>query len=332
VRVNQLGNTDIRLSVIGLGTYAIGGGDYKFGWGPQDNKESIAAIRRAVDLGVNWIDTAPLYGLGHGEEIVGQALEGIRDKVIISTKCGLHMNETGDGFLFDLRSDSIRNEVETSLKKLKTDVIDLYQLHRPFPEEQLEEGWRTLEDLVKEGKIRYAGVSTFSLEQLKRVQSLYPIDFLQPYYSMLMPDIEDGILDYCAANNIGVIVYSTMASGLLTGKFTKERIKNLPENDLRHVLEHFKEPFLSANLQLVETLRVIAQRNNRTAAHLAIAWVLRRPEVTSAIVGARRPSQIEETAPAGDWVLTDKDKIELDVILKDHHARLKELKAKEESK
>lgn len=330
MRFNKLGNTDIQLSVIGLGTYAIGGGEDKFSWGPQDDKESIATIRRAVDLGINWIDTAPIYGLGHGEEIVGKALEGIRDKVIISTKCGLWLNETKDDFVFNLKKESIRSEIEASLKRLQTDVIDLYQLHRPFPEEQLAEGWRTLEDLVKEGKIRYAGVSTFTLEQLKRVQSIYPIDFLQPYYNMLMPDIEDGILDYCAGNNIGVIVYSTMATGLLTGKFTKERIKTLPKNDLRHLLDHFKEPFLSANLQLVETLRVMAQRNNRTVAQLAIAWVLRRPEVTSAIVGARRPSQIEETSPAGDWVLSEEDKKELDDILKDHHARLEELKAKEE--
>jgi aryl-alcohol dehydrogenase-like predicted oxidoreductase len=327
--INQLGNTDIQLSAIGLGTYAIGGGDYKFGWGPQDDKESIATIRRAVDLGINWIDTAPLYGLGHGEEIVGQALEGIRDKVIISTKCGLHMNETRDGFLYDLRRDSIRNEVETSLKKLKTDVIDLYQLHRPFPEEQLDDAWELMEELVKEGKIRYAGCSAFNLEQLKRVHAIYPVSFLQPCYNMLERTIEEGIMDFCGTNRIGIITYSSMATGMLSGKLTKERVENLPENDLRHVLDNFKEPFLSANLQLVETLRVIAQRNNRTVAHLAIAWVLRRPEVTSAIVGARRPSQIEETAPAGDWMLSDEDKEELDKILNEHHTRLNGLKAKE---
>lgn len=332
MRVNQLGNTDIQLSAIGLGTYAIGGGDYKFGWGPQDDKESIATIRRAVDLGINWIDTAPIYGLGHGEEVVGHALKGIRDKVIISTKCGLHMNETRDGFLYDLRRDSIRNDVETSLSKLKTDVIDLYQIHRPFPEEQLEDAWKLMEDLVKEGKIRYAGCSAFNLEQLKRVHALHPVIFLQPCYNMLERTIEEGIMDFCRINRIGMITYSSMATGLLSGKFTKERIKNLHGNDLRHVLDNFKEPFLSANLQLVETLRVIASRNNRTAAQLAIAWVLRRPEVTSAIVGARRPSQIEETAPAGDWVLSGEDKADLDTILKDHHARLKELKEQEESK
>jgi aryl-alcohol dehydrogenase-like predicted oxidoreductase len=325
--VKQLGNTGVKLSVIGLGTYAIGGGGYKFGWGSQDDKESIATIRQAVELGINWIDTAPLYGMGHGEVIVGQALEGIRDKVIISTKCGLWLNETKDDFVFNLKRESIRSEIETSLKRLQTDVIDLYQLHRPYPEEQLEEAWSTLADLVKEGKIRYAGVSTFTKEQLKRVHAIHPIAFHQPEYSMLEPSIEDDILDYCAANKIGVIVYSPMYSGLLTGKFSKERITTLPEDDLRHLLVSFKEPFLSANLQLVETLRTIASRNNRTAAHLAIAWVLRRPEVTSAIVGARRPSQIEETAQVGDWVLSEQDKKELDKILEAHHTRLQELNA-----
>ena len=325
MRMNQLGNTDIYLSVVGLGTYAMGGGEDKFSWGPQEDKNSLAAIDRALELGINWIDTAPVYGDGHAEEIVGQALKGRRDKVIISTKCGLRLNESKDDFVFDLSERNIRSEVEASLRRLKTDVIDLYQLHRPFPEAQLEEGWRTMADLVKEGKIRFAGVSTFTLDQLKFVQEIYPIKFLQPCYNMLMPDIEHGILDFCAANNIGVIVYSTMATGLLTGKFNKERIRNLPQNDLRHLLDYFQEPLLSANLLVVEKLRKIAERNRRSLAQLAIAWVLRRPEITSAIVGARKLSQIEQTAPAGDWVLSEQDKAELALILNPHQALLKKL-------
>lgn len=322
----QLGNTEINLSAIGLGTYAIGGGDYKFGWGPQDDKVSIDTIRRSVELGVNWIDTAPLYGMGHGEYIVGKALEGIREKVVISTKCGLHMNETKDDFVFDLKKESIRKEIESSLKKLKTDRIDLYQLHRPFPEEQLDEAWELMEELVSEGKIRYAGASAFSLEQLKRVQKIYPVSFIQPCYNMLDRTIEEnGIIDYCIQNNIGVITYSSMSTGLLTGKFTREMVAGLPENDLRHVLPYFKEPLLSANLEFVDKLRPIAQRNHKTVAQLSIAWVLRYSAITSAIVGARNPSQIEQTVPAGDWVLSPEDLKELDDLLNAHHTLLKSL-------
>jgi thioester reductase-like protein len=328
--INKFGDTDIYLSAVGIGTYALGGGGHKYGWGPQDDKESTAAIRRAVELGINWIDTAPVYGEGRAEKIVGQALDGIRDKVIISTKCGLHMDEKKEEFVYDLRRESIRAEVEASLKRLNTDVIDLYQLHRPFPEEQLAEAWRTMEDLVKEGKIRCAGVSAFSLEQMKRVQAIHPVKFLQPFYNMLYPAVEDeGILDYCRGSNIGVIAYSTMATGFLTGKFTREKLDRLPPDDLRRVLDHFQEPYFSVNLHLVEELRAIAERNNRTVAQLAIAWVLRRPEVTSAIVGARRPSQIEETVQAGDWVLSREDTAELDTVLSQHHTRLRELKNSE---
>ncbi|MGD2090253.1 MAG: aldo/keto reductase [Candidatus Aminicenantes bacterium] len=327
---NQLGNTDIRLSAIGLGTWAIGGGGYGFGWGPQDDKQSIDTIHRAIDLGINWIDTAPVYGLGHSEKIVGQAIKGKRDKLIISTKCGIVWGEYRN-IDFNLDKESVRAEVDESLKRLKIDVIDLYQIHKPMPEEKITEAWGVLADLVKEGKIRYAGVSSFSLEQLKQVQPIHPVAFLQPEYNMLQPGIEPDILEYCSGNHIGVIVYSPMCSGLLTGKFTREKVEALPADDWRRESSpYFQEPYFSANLQLVETLRVMAQRNNRTVAQLAIAWVLRRPEVTSAIVGARRPSQIEETAPAGDWVLSIEDKKEMDDILKDHHTRLEELKAKEE--
>jgi aryl-alcohol dehydrogenase-like predicted oxidoreductase len=325
MKINRLGSTDIRLSSIGLGTWAIGGGGYGFGWGPQDDKQSMDTIIRSIDLGINWIDTAPVYGLGHSEEIVGQAIKGKRDKVIISTKCGIVWGQDRN-VDFNLDKESVRAEVDESLKRLKVDVIDLYQIHKPVPAEKIEEAWGVLVDLVKQGKIRYAGVSSFTLEQLKQIQPIHPVAFLQPEYNMLQPAIEQDILGYCAANHIGVIVYSPMCSGLFTGKFTKEKVDALPADDWRRASSpYFQEPYFSAHLQLVEKLRPLAKRNNKTLSQLAIAWTLRRPEVTSAIVGARRPSQIEQTAPAGDWVLSEKDKAELDTILKDHHARLKEV-------
>ncbi|MFC2145903.1 aldo/keto reductase [Acidobacteriota bacterium] len=325
--LRKLGNTDIRLSVMGLGTWAIGGGNYQYGWGTQEDKDSIDTIHRSVELGISWIDTAPVYGLGHSEKVVGQAIRGIRDKVIISTKCGFRWDENRKLFP-SLKKESIRMEVEDSLKRLKIDVIDLYQIHKPMPEEDIEEAWGQIKELVKKGKIRYAGVSSFSLEQLKRVQDISPVSFIQPVYSMIQHGIEEeGILDYCAANHIGVVVYSPMGSGLLTGKFTKEKVESLPADDWRRKeAPFFQEPELSTNLELVEKLRPIAERNKKTLAQLALAWTLRRPEVTSAIVGARRPSQIEQTAPAGDWVLSDLDKIQLDKILDNHHIQLKKLK------
>jgi aryl-alcohol dehydrogenase-like predicted oxidoreductase len=326
MRINQLGNNDIHLSVMGLGAWAIGGGGYKYGWGSQEDKDSIATIRRAVELEINWIDTAPVYGGGHSEKVVGQAIKGIRDKVFISTKCGVKMAENQEDLVFSLKKESIRTEVEVSLKNLNTDVIDLYQIHIPEPEEDIEEAWNTLVELKKEGKIRFPGVSNFTLEMLQNIQAIHQVAFIQPEYSILEPSIEEGMLDYCAKNNIGIISFSPMYRGLLTGKFTKERAESLPQDDNRLTLDYFHEPFLSENLKLVEKLRTIAERNNKTLPQLAIAWVLRRSEVTSAIVGARKPSQIEQTAPAGDWILSEKDKSELDRILNEHHTMLKKLK------
>jgi aryl-alcohol dehydrogenase-like predicted oxidoreductase len=322
---NQLGNKDIRLSAIGLGTWAIGGGDYKYGWGAQDDKDSIATIHRALELGVNWIDTAPVYGDGHSEKIIGQALKGKRDSVFISTKCGVRMAENKNDLAFNLKKQSIRKELEASLKRLKVDVIDLYQIHIPQPEEDLLEAWATLAELEKEGKIRCTGVSNFTIEQLKQIQSVHSAAFIQPEYSILAPGIEDEMLGYCSKQNIGIISYSPMYRGLLTGKFTKKRAENLPNDDNRLTLENFKEPYLSANLQLVELLRSIAEKNNKTVAQLAIAWVLRRPEITSAIVGARKPSQIEQTAPAGDWVLSGKEISEIKAIIDAHNIQIKKL-------
>ena len=326
--VKQLGNSDIRLSAMGLGTWAIGGSGYDYGWGPQDDKDSIATIRRAIELGINWIDTAPVYGLGHSEEIVGEAIRGLRDRVFISTKCCFVWDENRE-ISCSLKKNSIRTEVEASLRRLKLDVIDLYQIHKPIPIEDIEEGWSTLADLMKEGKIRYAGVSSFTLEQLKRVHAIHPVIFIQPGYNMIQNEIEtDGVLEYCGLNNIGVVTYSSMYMGMLTGKFNAERVSNLPNDDYRRSEQYFNEPFLSENLRFVEKLRPIAERNNKTVAQLAIAWVLRRPEVTSAIVGARRPAQIEETIPAGDWVLSHADIMELDTVINEHHVQLKKLNSR----
>lgn len=314
MKTRKLGWTDLNLSTIGLGTWAMGGGGWKFSWGPQDDSESISAIQHAVELGINWIDTAPVYGLGHSEEIVGKAIKGLRDKLIIATKCERVWDK--DGNIFGrLKKESIHSEVEESLKRLKIGVIDLYQIHWPEPDEDIEEAWTALGDLIKEGKIRYAGMSNFNLEQLKRIQPIHPVASFQPPYSMLERGIEKELLEYCSENNIGVIVYSPMQKGLLTGKFTRERVQNLPEDDHRRRDPRFQEPELSANFKLVEELRLLAEKSGRTVAQLAIAWVLRRPEVTAAIVGARRPSQIEETVVAGDWTLSKEQIAAIDLLL-----------------
>ena len=315
MQTRQLGDSDLQLTTVGLGTWAIGGGNWDFGWGSQDDKESIAAIQRALDLGVNWIDTAAVYGLGHAEEIVAQATSGRRDKVIVATKCGLRWKEGGTMPFGQLDSASVRAECEASLKRLKTDVIDLYQVHWPNPDKDIETAWETIAQLIREGKVRYAGVSNFNVSQLRRVQRLHPVTSLQPPYSMLERGVEDGLLEYCAASHIGVLAYSPMEAGLLTGKYSKERIADLPQNDWRRGSKHFKEPRLSANLDLIEKLRSIAERNGITLSQLAIAWVLRRPEVTSAIVGARRPQQIEETVVAGEVTLSNQDIEEIDALL-----------------
>lgn len=322
MQTRKLGYTDLQLTTVGLGTWAIGGGGWAFGWGPQDDAESIAAIRRALDLGINWIDTAAVYGLGHSEEIVGRAIAGRRDQVILATKCGLVWDEGSTTPYGRLKAESVRREVEASLRRLNVEAIDLYQIHWPDPDADIEEAWGVIADLIREGKVRYGGVCNFSVEQIKRVQAIHPVASLQPPYSMLRRGIEKDLLPYCAANNIGVIVYSPMQAGLLTGKFSKERVANLPADDWRRRNSYFQEPELSANLALVEKLRPIAGRHGRTVAQLAIAWVLRRPEVTAAIVGARRPSQIEETAPASDWVLSAEDIAEIDALLAERERAL----------
>lgn len=306
MRTRRLGKTDLELTVIGFGSWAIGGGGWRNAWGPQDDSESIKAIKKALDLGINWIDTAAIYGLGHSEEIVGKAIKGISKKPIIATKCGLVWDEMKN-ISNRLKRESIKAEVEASLRRLDIGTIDLYQIHWPIPDEDIEEGWETMAQLVKEGKVRYIGVSNFNVSQMKRAQSIYPIASLQPPYSMLKRDIEEDILSFCNQNSIGVVVYSPMQKGLLTGKMTRERIASFPADDHRRNDPEFNEPLISYNLEFVNQLIPIAKKYNKTLAQLAIAWVLRRPEVTSAIVGARRPDQIAETVLAGDWKLPQED-------------------------
>jgi aryl-alcohol dehydrogenase-like predicted oxidoreductase len=311
----QLGFSDLHLTSIGLGTWAIGGGDWDYGWGPQDDARSREAIDKALELGINWIDTAPAYGLGHSEEVVGRAISGRRDEVILATKCGLVWDEGAHSTYGRLTAESVRQEAEDSLERLGVDVIDLYQIHWPDPEEQIEEAWAMIAELIEEGKIRYGGVSNFNVAQLKRIQPIHPVASLQPPYNMLERDIEDELLPYCAEHDIGVVAYSPMQSGMLTGKYDRESIAAMADEDWRKDSTHFTEPELSANLALVEGLRRIAERNGKTLPQLAIAWVLERPEVTAAIVGARTAEQIEETAAAGTWALSEADLDEIEALL-----------------
>ena len=309
----QLGDTELNLTTVGLGTWAMGG-PWQFGWGPQDDNEAIAAILTALDKGINWIDTAPIYGLGHSEELVGKALKQTKQKPLIATKCGLLWDEKNERAPC-LKKESIRKECHESLKRLGVEAIDLYQMHWPEPEEDVGEAWEEMAKLADEGKVRYIGVSNFNIEQIERIRKIHKVASLQPPYSMLHREVEDGLLEYCAQNNIGVIAYSPMQRGLLTGKFSQERLAGLPLDDHRRRNPDFHDPQFTATLQLVERLKEIAERNGTTCAQLAISWVLRRPEVTAAIVGARRPEQIAETAPASDWNLSEKDIEEIEKLL-----------------
>lgn len=316
MRTRRLGNSGIELTTVGLGTWAIGGGDWKFGWGPQDEQEAIDAVIKAVDLGINWIDTAAVYGDGKSETIVGRALQelGASRRPFVATKCSRLIQPDGN-VIGDLSRANLLREVEASLKRLDVDVIDLYQLHWPKPPEDIEEGWSAMAELVQQGKVRYIGVSNFNVEQMRRIQPIHPITSLQPPYSMIVRDVENVILDFCADQGIGVICYSPMYKGLLTGAFSAERMSQLDPGDHRVTDPNFQSPQLEQHLALVEGLRSIAERNNRTLAELAIAWVLRQPAVTAAIVGARRPDQITATAPAGDWELSAADIAAIDNLL-----------------
>jgi len=306
MQTRQLGNSDMHLTPIGVGAWAIGGSGWAFGWGYQDDEESVAAIREALDRGINWIDTAAVYGLGHSEEMVARAMEGRSKKPYVFTKCERVWNEKRE-IGKSLKRESIRREVEDSLRRLKLDVIDLYQIHWPEPEEDIEEGWTEMARLKEQGKVRFIGVSNFNVAQLKRAQAIAPITSLQPPYSLLSPEIEESILPYAAQNNIGVIVYSPMKSGLLTGSMTRERVAAMPDDDFRKRTPQFQEPRLTKNLEMVERMREVGMRHGRTPGEVAIAWTLRRPEVTAAIVGMRSAKQVDGVIGAMDFRLTDEE-------------------------
>ena len=316
MQTRKLGNSDLHITLVGYGAWAIGGSGWQFAWGSQDDNESIAAIHRALELGVNWIDTAAVYGLGHSEEVVGRALKEWRgSRPYIFTKCGLRGNAKGEVHKV-LSAESIRAEVEHSLRRLSVDVIDLYQIHwPPDPDSsELEEGWSTLADLKREGKVRWIGVSNFNVRQLRRAQAIAPVTSLQPRYSLVHREIEDEILPYCQREGIGVIVYSPMASGLLTGAMTRERAAGLPKDDWRGGHPDFTEPNLSHNLLLVDRMRDIANRHNRSVGEVAIAWTLGNPAVTGAIVGARNAPQAEGVMRAGELRLTDAEVNEIEAF------------------
>ncbi len=299
----QLGNSDLQISSIGFGAWAIGGGDWQFSWGHQEDDDSVAAIHRALELGINWIDTAAIYGLGHSEEVVAKALHGLTRKPYIFTKCSMRWDAERRIYR-SLKAGSIQEEVENSLTRLRVEVIDLYQIHWPDPADEIEEGWEAMVRLQKQGKIRWLGVSNFNVEQMRRAQTIAPITSLQPPYSLLNRKVEDEILPFCQQNHIGVINYSPMSSGMLTGKMTAERIQKMPQDDWRRKSPNFNEPKLSRNLKLVELLREIGDAHQVEPGVVAVAWTLRNPAITAAIVGARNARQVEGTVKAADFRLS----------------------------
>ena len=304
--LRTLGNSDLQLTPIGFGAWAIGGGNWEFAWGPQDDNESVSAIHRALDLGVNWIDTAAIYGLGHSEEIVAKALKSTSHKPLVFTKCSMRWH--ADRSIYrSLKAESLAEELEGSLRRLGVETIDLYQIHWPNPEAEIEEGWEALNRFREQGKVRWIGVSNFNVDQMKRVQKYGPITSLQPPYSMLRRAIEPEILPFTKANHIGVINYSPMVSGLLTGKMTAERIAALPADDWRKRAAEFNEPRLSRNLKLVELLREIGSGHSVEPGVVAVAWTLRNPAITAAIVGGRSAQQVDGIAPALDFRLNDEE-------------------------
>jgi aryl-alcohol dehydrogenase-like predicted oxidoreductase len=309
MNTKRLGNSDLLITPIGFGAWAIGGGGWEFAWGGQDDSDSVAAIREALDAGVNWIDTAAVYGLGHSEEVVARALEGMKNRPYVFSKCGMVWNERRE-IGHSLKADSVRRECEASLRRLKVEAIDLYQIHWPNPDQDIEEGWAALAALKREGKVRHIGVSNFSVAQMERAQAIAPITSLQPRYSLLHREVEEDILRFAARENVGVIAYSPMASGLLTGAMTPERIAALPADDWRKRHPDFQGLRLYRALRLVRLLRRIGRLHDRTPAEVAVAWVLHNPAVTGAIVGARRPGQVRGVVGAAGlrlspWELAD---------------------------
>jgi len=335
----RLGNTGIKLTTVGLGTWAMGG-PWEFGWGPQDDAEAVAAIVRALELGINWIDTAPAYGLGHSEELVARALKQTGARPFIATKCGILWDDAGRK-ISCLKKQSVLGECDDSLRRLDVETIDLYQMHWPVPAEDVDQAWEAMIECLDKGKVRHIGVCNFNVAQMRHIVEARsaagscrgqdalakgsgghrPVS-LQPPYSMVHREVEAETLAYCAANQLGVVVYSPMQRGLLTGAFNRKRLAGLASDDHRLRSADFQEPAFSATLEMVEKLRPIARDNGKTLAQLAVAWTLRRPEVTAAIVGARRPGQIEETVGASGWRLTDDEIQRIEALIRERNAKL----------
>jgi aryl-alcohol dehydrogenase-like predicted oxidoreductase len=313
----RLGNSDLEITPIGIGAWAMGGAGWQFSWGRQNDADSIAAIRAALDRGINWIDTAAVYGLGHSEEVVGRALKEVSQKPYIFTKCERRWDK--DGKIYpSLKADSIRKECEDSLRRLGIERIDLYQIHWPQPDEDIEEGWTELARLKEEGKVRWIGVSNFTVAQMRRAMSIAPVTSVQPPYSLLAREIEREVLPFAKQHGIGVIVYSPMRAGLLAGKMTRERVANLDADDWRRRDKDFQEPRLSRNLELVELLRRIGARHGRTPAEVAIAWTLHNPAVTAAIVGMRRADQVDGVAGALTFRLASEEAAQIESFFRQH--------------
>jgi aryl-alcohol dehydrogenase-like predicted oxidoreductase len=306
LKTTELGNSGLQITRVGFGAWAIGGGGWEFGWGPQEDEQSVAAIHRALEHGVNWIDTAAAYGFGRSEQVVGRALEGLSERPYVFTKCSL-LEGPGRRVIHNLTRDSILREAEASLERLGIDAIDLYQIHWPNPEEDIEEGWAALAELEEQGLVRHIGVSNFDVEQMRRIQAVAPIETLQPPYNLIERDVEEEILPFAESQSIGVIVYSPMGSGMLTGRMTRERIAGLPDDDWRKRDPRFNEPQLSQNLELVERLKEVAARQDTVPGAVAIAWALRNSAVDGAIVGFRSPEQVDPLLPAAALELSDED-------------------------
>ncbi|HEY1774954.1 MAG TPA: aldo/keto reductase [Solirubrobacteraceae bacterium] len=311
LKTTQLGQTGMEITRVGFGAWAIGGGGWEFGWGPQDDEESIDAIQHALEQGINWIDTAAAYGFGRSERMVGRALEGVAARPFVFTKCSL-LEGPGRTVVHSLKRDSLLREAEASLERLGIDAIDLYQIHWPIPDEDIEEGWSALADLRDDGLVRHIGVSNFDVDQLRRIEQIAPVETLQPQYSLIEREVEQEILPFVEREGIGAIVYSPMGSGLLTGRMTRERIENLADDDWRKRDQRFNEPQLSANLELVAGLQAVAERHDTTPGAVAVAWTLRHPAVDGAIVGFRRPDQVDPILPAANLELTDQDITEIE--------------------
>jgi len=311
LKTKELGSTGMEITRVGFGAWAVGGGGFEWSWGAQEDEDSIAAIHHALELGVNWIDTAAQYGFGHSEEVVGRAIAALDERPLIFTKGG-QPEGPGGATLHDLTRDSLRRELEASLARLGLEAVDLYQIHWPIPDEQIEEGWAALVEFRDEGLTRHIGVSNFSVEQLRRVQQIAPVETLQPPYSLVAREVEGEILPFVEREGIGVIVYSPMGSGLLSGAMTRERIDTLPDDDWRKRSPEFRDPRLAENLARVERLRIVAERHGVTPGAVAVAWALRHPAVDGAIVGYRRPDQVDPIVVAANLELSDEDIAEIE--------------------